>query len=89
MCLKEPSQEINIYWKSNNYKNPSLETSQTSLLFHWFILPSVHLSFDIEQSNESMSQAAFETVIRVMVGFLQLTSGLKLPFLGSGEGYQV
>jgi hypothetical protein len=66
MCPKE----INIlicFRMSNNSENPSLDTSQTSLLCHWLILPSVHPSFDTEQSNESMSQRLSETV-RVMGG---------------------
>jgi hypothetical protein len=53
------SQEINNFRKS--------ETSQTSLLYHWFIfLPTVHPSFDSEQSNENE---------HVTGGFLKLLLG--------------
>jgi hypothetical protein len=47
---------FNILRKSNNSENPSLDTSQTSLLYHMFILPSVlftpHLIQD--KSNENV-----------------------------------
>jgi hypothetical protein len=67
MCFKGPSQEISIFRKSNNSENPSFETSQTSHLYHWLIfLPTVHPSFDTEQSNENE---------HVTGGFLKLLLG--------------